>query len=178
VNFSKEFVRLDTSLHDRADFDCGEPELNEFIRKHAVRHMEAGVSTTMVLPGVSTLPNGKYPIFSFYTIAPGSIARATLPDALRKKLPYYPVPVFLIAEMAVRSDCQGQGLGKITLIKALDFILNIHRYIRAYAVIVDCLNENVVKFYKKYGFQVLDSGSGRTRMFLSLKTVEKLFKEG
>ena len=113
MKYSKEFVELDKTIHDRTSFDCGESELNDFIQKYAAKHMEAGISTTMVLPASKPLPDGKYPICAFYTIAPSAIKKESLPESRKKKLPHYPVPVFLIAQMAVHNDCKGQGLGKI-----------------------------------------------------------------
>ena len=174
--WSNEFVELDKSVHDRASFDCGEVELNEFIQRRAAKHMEAGISTTKALPASEVLPNGKYPICAFYTIAPSSIARETLPISLKKKLPHYPVPVFLIAQIAVHSNCQGQGLGKITLIKALKNLWDINDHIRAYAVIIDCLNTNIEGFYSQYDFRVLDRNRGRARMFLPMQAVGMLFQ--
>ena len=171
-----KFVELDKSNHDRASFDCGEPELNRFIQTQAAKHMKAGISTTMLLPASEQLPDGKYPICAFYTVAPGSISKKKLPRALASKLPNYPVPVFLLAQMAVHSKYHSRGLGKITLIKALEHIWNINTHMRAYAVIVDCLNEKVELFYLKYGFEILYKHDGRTRMFLPMKTVAQLFK--
>ena len=176
MNYSREFVELGKTIHERTSFDCGEVELNEFIRKYAAKHMEAGVSSTMVLPASDPLPDGKYPICAFYTIAPSSITRESLPESRRKKLPQYPVPVFLIAQMAVNAECQEQELGKITLVKALEHLWNINRHLRAYAVIVDCLNENVEAFYLKYGFEAMGQSAGRKRMFLPMKTVGMLFQ--
>jgi hypothetical protein len=176
VNYSKEFVKLNKEIHDRASFDCGEVELNEFIQKYAAKNSEVGISTTMVLPASEPLGNGKFPICAFYTVAPGSIARETLPASLKKKLPHYPIPVFLIAQMAVHLSCQGSGLGKVTLIKALEYLWNINEHMQAYAVIVDCINTDIVKFYSKYDFQILDP-SGRIRMFLPMQTVGMLFQQ-
>lgn len=174
--WAKEFVVLNKSIHDRASFDCGEAELDEFIKDYASRHMEANISTTMVLPASEALANGKYPICAFYTITPSSIERENLPKSLREKLPYYPVPVFLIAQMAVHSHCKGQGLGKITLIKALEYLWDINKSFKAYAVIVDCINEGVKTFYAKYGFEILYSERERIRMFLPMQTVGVLFQ--
>ena len=174
MSLDNEFVELDKAHHDRATFDCGEEELNTFIQTQAAKHMEVGISRTMLLPASIPLPNGKYSIRAFYTIAPSSIRRETLPASLAKKLPCYPVPVFLLAQMAVHVECQGKGLGKVTLIKALAYLWAIHSHMPAFAVIVDCLNPSAEQFYTKYGFEFLCHHNGRTRMFISMKTVAQL----
>ena len=163
MKWSSDFVELDKTLHDRISFDCDEPELNEFLLNRAARHMSAGISRTMVLPATTTLPNGKLPICSFYTIAPGSIER-------------HPVPVFLLAQLAVDMNFQSRGLGKATLVKALEHLRAINSQMRAYAIIVDCLNENAEHFYQKFGFEFLSLHNGRVRMFLPMKTVILLFE--
>ena len=173
---SKKFVELDKTLHDRNSFDCGSAALNIFLQRHALRHMKVGVSKTMVLAATGQSSNQKYPICSFYTVAPSSIQRASLPQDLSKKLPHYPVPVFLIAQLAVNKKVQGQQLGKITLIKSLEFLWHVNKQMHAYAVVVDCLNESVENFYKKYGFHHLHTNNGKSKMFLPMKTVEQLFE--
>jgi len=176
VSWARKFVALDKALHDRNSFDSGEEELNDFIKTKAARHMAAGVSRTMVLPAAAPLPDGKYPICAFYSITPSSIARKTFPAALVKRLPLYPIPVFLIAQLAVHAEFHGKGLGKITLIKALEYLWAINAHMRAFAIIVDCLNDVAQAFYAKYGFEVLCEHNGRTRMFLPMKTVAQLFE--
>lgn len=79
MSYSKTFQELDKSIHDRTSFDCGVKELNDFIQTRAAKHMQAGISRTMVLPASVPLPNKKYPICSFYSITPSSISRETLP---------------------------------------------------------------------------------------------------
>ncbi|MGO0306020.1 GNAT family N-acetyltransferase [Endozoicomonas acroporae] len=168
-------MELDKGIHDRASFDCGETELNLFIQTQASKHMQAGISRTMVLPASNPFPNQKIPICAFYSITPGSICRDTLPEALVKKLPRYPVPVFLIAQLAVHREFQGEGLGKICLVNALKYLWEINAHMRAYAIIVDCLTDAAETFYAKYGFAVLCEHNGKVRMFLPMKTVARLF---
>ncbi|MDT3320710.1 GNAT family N-acetyltransferase [Shewanella sp. SP1S2-4] len=175
MSYSKTFKELDKSQHDRASFDCGEVELNDFIQTQAAKHMQAGISRTMVLPAATPLPNQKYPICSFYTIAPSSICRDTLPQAMGKKLPRYPIPVFLLAQLAVHKEFHGNGLGKASLIKALEYLWEINAHMRAYAIVVDCLTGQAESFYAKYGFEVLCEINGRVRMFIPMKTVGQLF---
>jgi GNAT superfamily N-acetyltransferase len=175
MSWANEFVELDKSLHDRASFDCGEMELNDFIKTKAAKHMAAGISKTMILPGATPLPDGKYPICAFYCITPSSVAKETFTADIVKHLPHYPVPVFLIAQLAVHGEFHGGGLGKITLVKALEYLWEVNTHMRAFAVVVDCLNQAAQDFYTKFGFDVLCRHNGRTRMFLPMKTVAILF---
>jgi GNAT superfamily N-acetyltransferase len=170
-----KFFELNKSVYERSLFDCGEPELNRFIRLFAAKHMKAGISTTMLLPYSVPLSDGKYPVRAFYTIAPGSISRKKLPAELAAKLLYYPVPVYLLAQMAVDLKYRGMGLGKITLIRALEHIWAVNSHMRAYAVVVDCLNRQVEQFYLKYGFEYLHMHDGRTELFLPMNTLAQLF---
>ena len=176
MSWAREFVELDKSIHDRQSFDSGEAELNDFIKTKAAKHMAAGISRTMVLPAAAPLPDGKYPICAFYSITPSSIERESLPAALAKRLPCYPIPVFLIAQLAVHLEFHGEGLGKVTLVKALEYLWGINAHMRAYAIVVDCLNENAQAFYSKYDFEVLCEQNGRIRMYLPMKTVAQLFE--
>ena len=175
MSWSKAFLELDKAVHDRASFDCGEQELNQFLHTQAAKHMHAGISRTMVLPASNPLPNKKTPICAFYSIAPSSISWDTLPESSAKKLPKYPVPVFLLAQLAVHREFHGEGLGKICLIKALEYLWDINAHMRAYAIVVDCLTENAERFYAKYGFEILCKENDRTRLFISMKTVGQLF---
>lgn len=176
MNWSNEFVELDKKIHDRKSFDCGEPELNTFIQTQAAKHMAAGISRTLLLPTVEVLANGMFSICSFFTIAPSSIARKSLPKALAKKLPYYPVPVFLLAQLAVDERYLNRGLGKITLIKALENLWEINSQMRAYTVIVDCINENAKQFYEHFGFEFLYSHTRRDRLYIPMKAIAQLFE--
>ena len=170
---SCRFVELDKPVHDRTSFDCGTGELNRFLQQYAVRHMGAGLSKTMVLPS----QENEARICAYYTLSHTEIKRQTLPQSLAKKLPHYPVPVMLIAQLAIDTKVQGQGLGKITLIRALQHCYEINRHLPSYAVVVDALDGGVQGFYEQYGFKVLDTHNHRIRLFLPMKTVARLFPD-
>ncbi|MCK5727049.1 MAG: hypothetical protein KAH22_09525 [Thiotrichaceae bacterium] len=172
---SIKFIELSKTLHDRESFDCGEKELNIFIKTQASKHMQVGISKTMVLVDNAIEIDGKSPICAFYTIAPTSIKRESLPKDLAKKLPHYPVPVFLIAQLAINQQYQEKGLGKVTLIKALEYLWQVNSQMAVYAIIVDCLNENIKTFYEKYDFKVLGEHNNKIRMYIPMKVVNNLF---
>jgi len=170
------FRELEKTSHDRETFDCGENELNDFLKTKALRHMKTGVSRTLVLPSTDRNETGKYPICAFFTVAPSAVEREAFSEREAKRLPKYPIPVFLIAQLAVHQEKRGEGLGKITLIKAIEYLWNVNTYMRAYAIVVDCLTESARPFYEKYGFQSLGTYHDHERMFLPMNTVGKLFK--
>ncbi len=170
-----EFIELNKAKHERESFECGEKELNDFIKTKALKHMKVNISKTMVLVDKAIENKGKNPICAFYTVAPTSINRESLPTNLAKKLPHYPVPVFLIAQLAISQAYQGKGLGKVTLIKALEYLWKVNSQMTAYAVVVDCLNPNVEGFYKKYDFKFLGEYNNRVRMYIPMKVVNNLF---
>ncbi len=164
------FVELDKSVHDRKSFDCGTEELNQFLQLYAARHRSAGISMTMVLPEKSN----KSAICAYYTLSHTEIERSTLPKKFAKRLPHYPVPVILIAQLAVDQQCHGKGLGKVTLIRAFKQAYAINEHLPSFAVVVDALDDDVQGFYEQYGFEVLETDNHRKRLFLSMNTIAKL----
>jgi GNAT superfamily N-acetyltransferase len=139
---SSTVVELDKSLHDRKAFDCGIEELNRFLKGFAVRHRDAGISKAMLLPASEDESH----ICCYYTLTHSEIKRESLPKSLAKKLPFYPIPVMLIAQLAVDKDAQGQGLGKVALIRAMEHAYEVNKYLPSFAVIVDALDHGVEGF--------------------------------
>lgn len=167
-----QFVELDKTAHERKAFDCGTGELNLFLQQFAAKHRAAGISMTMVLPAQDNTAD----ICAYYTLSHTEIKRQSLPKPAAKRLPHYPIPVILIAQLAVHHQAHGQGLGKVTLIRALKHAFEIDEHLPSYAVVVDALDEGVQGFYEQYGFRALDTDNHRTRLFLPMKTVAQLFQ--
>lgn len=170
---SSQFVELDKAVHERKSFDCGAEELNLFLQQFAVRHRAAGISMTMVLPA----KENEADICAYYTLSHTEIKRQTLPKSIAKKLPLYPLPVILIAQLAVNQKVHGQGLGKITLIRALHHACEINEHLPSYAVVVDALDDQVQGFYEQFGFEALDTHGHRKRLYMAMQTVIQLFAE-
>jgi len=179
VKLLRRFVPLDRALHDRAAFDCGVEELNTFLHQHARRGMDAGVSYTWVLPAANSPKGEKKRICAWYTLTVAHIEHTNLPANTAKRLPHYPLPVFVLAQLAVDGQCQGRGLGDITLINALRRCAQLSQRgkVPSVAVVVDVLNDAALHFYDRYpDFRPLHPPAThqRTRLFIPMGIVEQL----
>jgi ribosomal protein S18 acetylase RimI-like enzyme len=138
--------------HDRDNFDCGEPALDDFLKRRAGQQQKRNVGKTFVaVPDDDTSR-----VLGFYTLAAGSIQFEHLPPDLQRKLPKYPIPSATLGRLAIDRTAQGQGIGKALLCDALNRVATIaERDMGIVAVIVDAKNGSVQQFYRRYGFQPL-----------------------
>ena len=140
---------LDAEHHDRAGFNCGIPELDDYLQRLATQHHRKGVSTVHVL--IDSAAPGL--ILGYYTLSAAQVDVAELTDADRKKLPRFPVPCFRMGRLACRADHHGQGLGKLLVACAVDRCLEARKQVAAFALIVDAKNGAAKSFYEHYGFK-------------------------
>jgi len=153
--------------HERSAFSCGHEALDEFLTKFAGQNQRTGVSRTYV----ATRP-GEKQVCGYYSIASGAVHFADVPEALRKRLPRYPVPVAHLGRLAVDERAQGQRLGELLLLDALARIVRLANSIGIHAVEVVAIDERAKQFYVKYGFTpLLDD---QHHLYIPLKTLRKL----
>ena len=146
--------------HELAQFDCSEPALNEFLQRYAGQNDRRNLGKTFVATALgSTLVAG------YYTMAAGSIRFEHVPE----KLPRYPIPVILVARLAVNGAQQGRGLGALLLMDALARAERVARDLGAFAVNVRAKHDEAKAFYLKYGFrELLDD---RYNLYLPMKAI-------
>lgn len=139
---------LDSKIHDRS-FDCGVPELNDYLQHYAEQHRKRGISSVYVLV------DGDAPsrILGYYTLSAAEVDAAGLSEADRKRLPRYPVPCFRMGRLACSADQKGRGIGKLLLGCAVDRCLKARDQVAAYALIVDAKDEGAKDFYLHHGFK-------------------------
>jgi predicted GNAT family N-acyltransferase len=152
--------------HDRAQFSCGEPSLDRFLKESARQNQDKDFSRTFVL----TRENGTR-ILGYYSLTAGEMERASLPPEITKKLPKYPVPVVILGRLAVDQSVQGKQLGDRLLRDALDRCLSASTSIGIHAVVVDAISERAKAFYEKFG--ILPMIDSTLRAYLPLATVRK-----
>lgn len=128
--------------------------------------MERNLAAVFVLTRDGKMVDG------FYTLSAHSILAVDLPENIAKKLPRFPLPVTLLGRMAVCRTLQGQRLGELLLIHALERAWLASQQVASWAVVVDA-KIGACDFYLKHDFLPLPSQP--ERLFLPMKTIEKLF---
>ena len=155
--------------HDRAAFSCGNSDPDEYLKRRAGQDERRNIARVFVLVG-----NKPNVIAGYYTVSSAGILMKELPDELAGKLPTYPqIPGTLIGRLAVSTHFQGQGLGGVLLIDALNRIILAGGDIASYAVVVDANNENAASFYERYGFRKFPTHPHR--LFLPVETARQVF---
>lgn len=133
--------------HDRDSFDCGEPPLNEFLRRYARRSHELGGAKTFLAIDKS---DGKT-VLGYYSLSPASVAYARTPDLIRRGLARHDVPAFRLARLAVSRAVQSQGLGGELLLAAGRRCLQASSEIGGVAMLIDAKNERAAAWYAARG---------------------------
>jgi GNAT superfamily N-acetyltransferase len=155
--------------HDRSAFTCGKPALDEFLRTRVSQYEKRRLGKTFV-----AVLQGEQRVRGYYTLAAGAVAFEHLPTVASTKLPKHPIPVILLARLAVDLSAQGQGLGEKLLLDALQRALDLSDNLGAHAVEVDALDDSAIAFYVKYGFSpLLDNPR---HLYLPLATIDRALR--
>jgi GNAT superfamily N-acetyltransferase len=136
-----------SKTHDRQAFDCGDVELNEFLRRHARQSHVRGGAKTFVASPVSDPAR----VLGFYSLSPASLDYARAPTLVKKGLARHDVPVFRLARLAVDRSMQGQGLGGRLLMAAGRRCLLAAEEVGGVALLIDAKNTQVADWYASYG---------------------------
>jgi GNAT superfamily N-acetyltransferase len=153
--------------HERGAFTCGQPALNDFIRSRVRQYERRRIGKTLVavIPGSKT-------VVGYYTIAAGAVSFSNMPFYSARKLPRHPVPVVLLARLAVDLSVQGMKLGEALLLDALQRTLDLSTSLGIHAVETHAINDAAAAFYSKYGFAPLPDDA--RHLFLPVSTISKL----
>jgi GNAT superfamily N-acetyltransferase len=150
-------------IHEVENFDCGQAELNKFLYINAFNNQLAGSSQTYL-----ALSDSK--VIGFYSLVVGQVLYSDAPERLKKGLPRHPIPIMLLARMAVDKNWQGQGIGAGLLKDAMLRTLQASDIAGIRAFIVHAKNQNAKAFYEHFNFQ--PSPTDPYHLFILLKDIK------
>lgn len=151
--------------HQVADFDCGQEELNRFLSRFALTNQQAGAAQTYV----AVSDKG---VVGYYSLAVGEIAYDDAPNRLGKGLARHPIPIMLLARLAVSTTWQGRGLGSGMLKDAMRRTLQAADIAGIRAFAVHAQDETARNFYEHFGF--IPSPADPLHLFLLLKDIRRI----
>jgi GNAT superfamily N-acetyltransferase len=134
-----------TDQHDATAFDCGVAALDDWLRRRAVANQASGASRTYV-----ACDGGK--IAGYYALASGSVSIDAAPGRFRRNMPQ-PIPVVILARLAVGRAYQGRGIGRMLFRDAALRVLNAADTIGIRGILVHAISEEAKAFYVALGFE-------------------------
>jgi len=161
-------IEMLTRDHNREGFDCGNNDLNGYLRNTAHQHSEKGISRTFVM-----VDNEKSSeIIGFFTLAFCEILVEKLPRKYAKKYPTR-APAAKLARLAVSRHMQKKGFGAHMMLDAMDRIWRISENLGIMGFFVDAKDNEAVLFYRQFGFIALPDNP--FELFLPLATIRRAF---
>ncbi|HEX2393059.1 MAG TPA: GNAT family N-acetyltransferase [Solirubrobacterales bacterium] len=150
--------RYDPTGHKVANFACGEESLDRWLHRYAGQSERRDATRTFVAADEHRVVHG------YYTLVAGQLEHAAATESVRKSLSrHFPIPVAILARLAVDKRSQGQGLGASLLNDAFERICRAAQEVAVRAVVVHAIDETAADFYERFGFRSL-STAPRTLM--------------
>ena len=135
-----------TAIHLLDAFDCGEASLDDWLKRRAMANQASGASRTFVIADADRRVRG------YYAMAAGAITHGAATPRIRRNMPE-PIPVLVLARLAVDRPAQGAKIGASLLQDALLRAVAVSENTGVRALLVHALNEPAKRFYEYYGFQ-------------------------
>lgn len=151
--------------HAVEEFTCGQPELDRFLIRHALQAQQAGSALTYV--GLSDKA-----VIGFYSLVVGEVRHADAPERVVKGMPRHPIPLMVLARLAVHSDWQGRRIGAGLLLDALTRTLQAADIGGIRALAVHAKDEAAASFYRHFGF--MPSPTDKRHLFMLIKDIRAM----
>ncbi len=132
--------------HRVDDVTCGEPTLDDWLRRRALANQAAGASRTFVVT------DSERQVMGYYALASGGVAHQDATRSIRQNMPD-PIPVMVLARLAVDQRAQGMKLGAALLQDALRRCVHVAEHTGVRALLVHALHDKARDFYRHYGFK-------------------------
>jgi ribosomal protein S18 acetylase RimI-like enzyme len=160
---------LDRRKHDRAAFSCGVDRIDNFLKSTAAK--QADEDFTKVYVAVEPPSNN---ILGYYSLSAHSIDIQSLPEHDRKRMPRYStIPAIYLSTIAVHVSVQRRGLGQFLTADVLKRCVSVADLIGSHFVVLDAINEDAARMYRRIGFHDLPTPEREMRMLMSMAKVRQ-----
>jgi len=148
-----------TAAHDLAEFSCGKPSLDRWLRTRALSNQERGFTAVLVVHEANR-------VIGYYGLAPTAIVPSMLPRSTRTGQPPDPVPCLMLGQLATDQNWIGKGIGTGLLKHALQRCVRAADLIGGRALVVNAVDVEAAGFWRRRGFiasrTIRSSCSGRS----------------
>jgi predicted N-acetyltransferase YhbS len=131
--------------HQLEGFDCGKPALDDWLLRHARQAQGSGSAKTFVVADGAR-------VAGYFSLTVGQVDTLDAPERIRKGMGQYPVPVVILARLAVSRQDQGHGIGLGLLRDAIRRTMLIAEQPGIRAMLTHPIDEEAAKFYARFGF--------------------------
>ena len=153
--------------HQLETFDCGKSELNTWLIRHARQAQSSGSAKTFVTADENR-------VVGYFSLTVGQVDSLDAPERIRKGMGQYPIPVVILARLAVSIHDQGRGIGTALLQDAIRRTLIIAEQAGIRAMLTHPIDEDANRFYLRFGFTA--SPLREQQLLLLLKDARNLLK--
>jgi GNAT superfamily N-acetyltransferase len=153
--------------HRLADFDSGEPSLDDWLKRRAARNQANGASRSYVVCEGNA-------VIGYYCLAAGAIGQAEAPSRLKRNRPD-PIPVLVLGRLAIHKDQHQKGIGTALLNDAIRRAIQAADIAGITALLVQAISEQARRFYLSRGF--VESPIKPMTLCLMLATVRQALRE-
>jgi GNAT superfamily N-acetyltransferase len=133
-----------TAARDLADFSCGKPSLDRWLKTRALSNQEKGFTAVLVVHESNR-------VVGYYGLAPTAVVPSTMPRSIRTGQPPDPVPCLLLGQLATDQNWTGKGIGTGLLKHALQRCVTAAGLIDGRALIVNAVDAEAAAFWKRRG---------------------------
>ena len=146
--------------HVLDEFDSGEPSLNVWLKKTALKNQATGASRCFVICV------GKK-VIGYYSLSSGSLSRRSAPKSMQRNMPTN-LPIIIMGRLAIDKNYHNQGLGKALVRDGMLRVMNASTEIGIFAILIHALSEQAKRFYLSCGF--IESPIDPMTLVMTLKT--------
>ena len=130
--------------HDISLFDCGNALLNDWLKRRALANHSGGATRCYVVAHANA-------VVAYYAISAGAVTASQATGNIKRNMPD-PIPVIVLARLAIDQRYQAKGLGRALLKDAVQRAIRVARDVGVRALLVHAIDAAAQAFYVKHGF--------------------------